>query len=249
MSNKIDYGVQSYCFRHFKDNAEVAQKVRAIGLNKIELCGVHADFAKPEEFKQVVKTYADAGVSVVSLGVNTLNGEPGERDIFACAASAGAKFITVHFRVDTFPYAIKQAQKWSDEFGVKVAVHCHGGYMFGGQPDVMDYFIKLGAPQIGVCIDTAWCIQIGPHNGKPVEWAKRYAGHLYGIHFKDFVFDRTGQWQDVIVGEGNLDLPAFVTALNEGGFDGMSVIEYEADIENPVPALTRCVAAMRKTIG
>jgi len=40
-------------------------------------------------------------------------------------------------------------------------------------------------------------------------------------------------------------LQAFVDALNQNGFDGMAVIEYEADPENPTPARKRCVEAMR----
>jgi sugar phosphate isomerase/epimerase len=117
--------------------------------------------------------------------------------------------------------------------------------MFGGQPDVIDYLIKLGAPQIGLCIDTAWCMQIGPGQGKPVEWVKRFAGHVYGVHYKDFTFQPNAQWVDTVVGQGNLDLPAFVQALDATGFDGMAVIEYEGDAKNPVPALKNCVKAMR----
>lgn len=245
MSKALDFGVQSYCFRNFKTNAEVAQKVREIGLNKIELCGVHADFHNPAAWKDVVKIYHDFGVHIVSLGVETLVGNENERDIFECATLAGARHVSVHFRIDTFPQAIKQAQKLSDEFGVRAGIHCHGGYQFGGQPDVLDYLIKLGAPQIGVCIDTAWCMQIGPGMGNPVEWVKRYAGHIYGIHYKDFVFGRNAQWQDTVVGRGTLDLRGFVIALNENGFDGMSVIEYEAEPGNPSPALKQCVEAMR----
>jgi len=245
MSKALDFGVQSYCFREFKNNADVAAKVREIGLDKIEVCGIHADFHKPAAFKDVVKTYGDAGVSVISLGVETFAGNANERDIFECAALAGAKHISVHFRVDSFPYAIKQTQKLSDEFGIRAGIHCHGGYCFGGQPDVLDHLIKLGSPQIGLCIDTAWCMQIGPHAGKPVEWVKRYAGHIYGIHYKDFVFGRDAQWIDTVVGKGNLDLPAFIQALDSNGFDGMAVIEYEADAQNPAPALKNCVKAMR----
>ncbi len=247
MSKKIDFGVQSYCFRHFKNNAEVAAKVREIVLNKIEVCGVHADFHKVSAFKDVVKTYRDAGVSIVSLGVETFVGDPKEKDIFECASLAGAKHISVHFKVDSFEKAIKQTQKFSDEFGVRVGIHCHGGYMFGGQPDVMEYLVKLGAPQIGINIDTAWCMQIGPAHGKPIEWAKKFAGHIYGIHFKDFIFERNGQWVDTVVGKGNLDLPAFTAALLEGGFNGMAVIEYEANPENPTPALKNCVDSMRQS--
>ena len=133
----------------------------------------------------------------------------------------------------------------SGQFGVRVGIHCHGGWSFGGQPDVLDYLIKLGAPQIGLCLDTAWCLQIGPYLGKPVEWAKRYAGHIYGIHYKDFLFGSDGQWNDAVIGQGNLDLPAFVRALDENGFDGVAVIEYEGDRQNPVPALKECVKALR----
>jgi sugar phosphate isomerase/epimerase len=246
MSKALDFGVQSYCFREFKDNAEVAAKVREIGLNKVEVCGLHFDFQQSGKFKDVAKAYQDQGVSIVSIGVETFVGDEKERGAFECAAIAGAKHISAHFKVDSFVEAIKKTQKLSDEFGVRVGIHCHGGYMFGGQPDVLDYLIKLGSPQIGLCIDTAWCMQIGPWMGKPLEWVKRYAGRIYGIHFKDFVFGRDGQWMDTVVGQGNLDLPAFIQALDANGFDGMGVIEYEGEAKNPVPALKNCVEAMRK---
>jgi sugar phosphate isomerase/epimerase len=245
MSKATDFGVQSYCFRAFKDNNEVAKKILEIGLNKVEICACHGDFHKPSAFRDVVKIYTDAGISVVSLGVETFNGEANERDIFESAAIAGAKHISVHFKVDTFQKAIEQAQKLSDEFGIRLGIHCHGGYMFGGQMDVLDHLIKIGAPQVGVCIDTAWCMQTGP-SGDPVAWAKRYAGKIYGIHYKDFIFDQHAQWQDTVVGEGTLKLPAFIAALESTNFDGMAVIEYEADENNPVPALKNCVNAMRK---
>jgi sugar phosphate isomerase/epimerase len=38
-----------------------------------------------------------------------------------------------------------------------------------------------------------------------------------------------------------------LAALGETGFDGMAVLEYEADPENPVPALRRCVESVRRT--
>lgn len=249
MSKTIDFGVQSYCFRHFKENPVVAAKVRAIGLDKIELCGVHADFNTPSAFKEVAKVYADAGVSIVSLGVQTFQGHDGEKAWFECAALAGARHISTHFRIENYLQAIPKVRAWSREFGIRVGIHCHGGYMFGGSPDVLDHLVGLGGPEIGLCIDTAWAMQIGPHQGNPVEWTKRYAGKICGVHFKDFTFERNGQWQDVVVGTGNLDLPAFAKGLLAGGFDGMAVIEYEADVENPEPALKRCVDSMRAALA
>ncbi|HSI86513.1 MAG TPA: sugar phosphate isomerase/epimerase [Candidatus Methylacidiphilales bacterium] len=247
MSNYPFFGVQSWCLRNFKDNNVVAQKVNALGLNKIELCGVHADFSKPEAFKEVVDIYTRAGISIVSMGVQTFEGNDVERSWFECAATAGAKHISAHFRIGSFMTAVPKVRNLSKEFGIRVGIHCHGGYMFGGSPDVLEYLINLGGPEIGLCIDTAWAMQIGPRPGNPVEWAKKFAGKIYGIHYKDFVFDKNGQWNDVIVGQGNLDLSAFNAALKEGGFDGMAVIEYEAEVEAPDAALKRCVESMLAT--
>ena len=67
------------------------------------------------------------------------------------------------------------------------------------------------------------------------------------MHYKDFTFDKDAMWNDVVVGTGNLDLPAFVGALEKANFDGVAVIEYEADVESPVPALTQCVERMRQS--
>ncbi len=245
-SPAMDFGVQSFCFRHFKDNADVAAKVKQIGVDKIELCGIHADFHDLAAWKDVLKTYQDAGVSVISIGVQTFTGDPKERDWFECAAAAGAKHISAHFRVDSYTTAVPHAAKLCEEYGIRIGIHCHGGYMFGGSPDVIQHLIELGGPSIGVNIDTAWCMQIGPKQGDPVAWVRdKFPGRVYGVHYKDFVFDKNGMWNDVVVGSGNLDLPAFVAALEETQFDGMAVIEYEADVENPVPALTECVNQMR----
>ncbi len=248
MSHAKQFGVQSYCFRNTKDNAELAAKVKEIGLDSIELCGIHANLDSLEESQPVIDTYKQAGISILSLGVQTFTGCDKERVWFEVAQAAGAKHISCHFQIGSFLTAIPKVRKWSQEFGIRVGIHCHGGYMFGGSPDELEYLIGLGGPEIGVCIDTAWCMQIGPHVGKPLEWAKRFAGKIYGIHYKDFVFEKNGQWVDTVVGTGNLDLPAFVKALENGGFDGMAVIEYEGDPENPVPALKGCVEKMRSLV-
>ena len=221
--------------------------MKKIGVSSIELCGVHANFEDPTGFRDIVKIYRDAGVDIVSIGVQTFSGEAKERKWFECAAAAGARHISAHFRIDSFQTAVPATAKLAEEYGMRIGIHCHGGYMFGGSPDVIRHLLDLGGERIGVNIDTAWCMQIGPHHGKPSQWVReRFAGRVYGVHYKDFVFDRNGQWNDVVVGTGNLDLPDFVKALEETGFDGMAVIEYEANPENPVPALTECVRKMRE---
>ncbi|MBN8219038.1 MAG: sugar phosphate isomerase/epimerase [Spirochaetes bacterium] len=237
-------GMQSYCLRGFKDNAVVASKVKALGVESIELCAVHHNYDSPETFAPVVETYMKAGVAIKSMGVQTFVGDVAkERKWFECAKIAGAKMMTAHFRVDSFTTAIPAVMKLSDEFGVRLAIHCHGGYMFGGSFDVLEHLLKISGPQIGVCIDTAWCMQTG--RGNPVEWVQKFGKRVYGMHYKDFTFDRAAKWTDVIVGTGNLNLPELLKALEATGFDGHAVFEYEGDVENPDPALKQCVEKLR----
>ena len=242
-------GVQSYCFREFPDNAEVAKKVKEIGLDRIEVCMRHADFNNLESWKDIIKTYESHGVSIISIGVQTFDGKESDETFFECAAAAGAKHISAHFKVGTFSKAVAQARSWSDQYGIKVGIHCHGGYMFGGSPDVIDQLIAIGSPQIGLCMDTAWAMQIGPKHGDPIEWARKYSSHLYGLHLKDFAFGRDGMWSDTVVGEGNLDLKALIAELEKQDYQGVSILEYEADPEDPVPALKACVEKMRELAG
>jgi len=51
---------------------------------------------------------------------------------------------------------------------MKIGIHLHGGYMFGGSMDVIEHLLKIGGPRINCFIDTAWCMQTGPHAGNPV---------------------------------------------------------------------------------
>ncbi|MEM6560756.1 MAG: sugar phosphate isomerase/epimerase family protein [Planctomycetota bacterium] len=247
-----DFGVQSYCFRNFKDNAEVAAMAKQIGVDKVELCAVQIDFDAPDTWPDIIAAYRDAGVTLVSCGVETYVGdEQHARNRFEFAKAAGLKHLTAHFRPDTFHHAVPQVANLLDEYDLRLAIHCHGGYMFGGDVPTLKHLVDLGEQtkpgRVGVCIDTAWCMQTGPRDGNPVRWAREhFAGRVFGVHYKDFVFDKAAQWTDVVVGTGNLDLPAFVSALEETNFDGFAVIEYEAEPDNPVPALTECVRKMRE---
>jgi sugar phosphate isomerase/epimerase len=146
----------------------------------------------------------------------------------------------------TFARTLQQAQRWADEFDMRVAIHNHGGKDWLGNSAMLRHVLDTSGPRVGVCIDTAWCIQAGED---PIKWAgETFAGRVFAVHYKDFLFDPRGKHRDVIIGEGSLDLPAFVTVLRRTGFDGPAVIEYEGDVENPVPALVECVKRIRPVL-
>ncbi len=239
MDLKNDLGVQSYCFRGFKDNTKAASLVREIGVSKIELCGVHANFNDESTFGNVISTYDAAGVGIVSIGVQGFNGDEAvERRWFEFAKAAGAKFISAHFHLPTVPQAYRVAEKLSEEYDIKVAIHNHGGRHWLGSAEVLSWVFGQTSSRIGLCLDTAWALDSGEN---PVQLAERFGDRLYGLHIKDFVFDRARKPEDVVIGTGNLDLPALLSTLEKIDFNGYAVIEYEGDVENPTPALKECV--------
>ena len=70
---------------------------------------------------------------------------------------------------------------------------------------------------------------------------EKFADRLYGVHLKDFVFDRAGRPADAILGEGNLDLLKLLALLQANPNTASVIIEYEGDISDPGPALSQCV--------
>lgn len=240
---KNELGIQSYCFRHFDQNATVIEKLKLCGVDKIELCGVHADFTDEDSFMGVLRQYADSGVEIVSIGVQSFNDDPeNERKYFEFAKRAGAKFMSCSFGVESAPQSFESAEKLSQEYDIKLAIHNHGGYDWLGNAAILAKVFSMTGENIGLCLDTAWALQAGEN---PLEWVEKFGSRLYGIHIKDFVFDRAGKGEDVVVGTGNLDLPQLLKNLEAVNFSGYAVLEYEGDVENPVPALKDCVTAVR----
>jgi len=108
---------------------------------------------------------------------------------------------------------------------------------------MLKHMMNLASDRIGICIDTAWCLQSSEN---PVKWLEIFNKRIYAVHYKDYVFDRSGHFTDAIVGRGTLDLPAFLRGLIDLDINGPVVVEYEGDPDDPVPALTECVREIQR---
>jgi len=245
----IDIGaelaVQSFCFRSFKDNAQVADIVLECGLDRIELCGVHADFTQPEAFERIADVYRRRGVRIVSIGVQTFKADRDlERRYFECARIAGARHLSANFAIESIPKSFEVAAELAEEFGVRLGIHNHGGHHWLGNSQTLAWVFRRTSPAIGLCLDTAWAIDAGID---PIAMARQFRDRLYGIHFKDFEYDRMRKHRDVIVGTGILDLPGLLTFLRDADFAGCPILEYEGYPDDPAPALKECVDAIRSS--
>lgn len=239
--------VQSFCFRGVKDNSAVAGMVKDCGLSAVELCGVHADFQNSEAFASAIGAYRNAGVEIVSSGVNAISGNAAkDRPLFEFLKAAGARRMSVDFGLEDLPACLRAAERLAEEYDVKLGIHNHGGRHWLGSAQALRWVFSQTGPRIGLCLDTAWALDAGED---PVKMIEEFGPRLHLLHLKDFVFDRARRPEDVVVGSGNLELPKVVATLRKAGFQGELVIEYEGDVANPVPALTRCVKAIQRELG
>ena len=247
MGASWEVAVQSFCFRNFKNNGEVAQMVKACGLAAIELCGIHVDFTKKETFPAVIESYRAEGVTIVSAGGNGMSGDEGrDRSQFELLKAAGARTLSVDFAPDNLARRLRVAEKLAEQFDVRLCIHNHGGRHWLGSAQALRWLFTQCGSRIGLCLDTAWALDAGED---PVKMVEEFGSRLYLLHVKDFVFDRARKPEDVVVGTGNLALPTLFAALEKAGFAGKLILEYEGGVEDPVPALTACVQCVRQELA
>lgn len=232
-------GIQSWCFRGFSEHAKLIEGLHTCGVDRVEMCPVHFDPVADPDYASVLQTCADAGITISVFGVHWFNGdEATARKVFDFAKVAGFPTISA----DLGDGGLAVVEKLCEEYGKKVAIHNHGRKHPLGSVAALERLFDKATVNVGLCLDTAWMLDSGED---PLEVAEKFKDRLYGIHVKDFIFDRAGKPEDVIVGSGNLDMDGLAAFLTDIGFDGFLTLEYEGDVDNPIPALKQCVEAIR----
>ena len=243
----MELGLQSYCLRGIKDNDDVAAAVRACGLRRIEVCAVHAAFDDSEGVGTLASRYRENGVPIVSIGVNRIgpDREAAER-LFACAKAAGLERMSVDFPIEGVSEALAIADELSEKHGVLLGIHNHGGRHWLGSQQALQWVFARTSARIGLSLDTAWALDAGQD---PIELVREFGERLHIVHLKDFVFSAARVPEDVVVGTGNLDLALLDATLREADFSGEAILEYEGDVDDPVPALRECVTRVAREMS
>jgi sugar phosphate isomerase/epimerase len=243
---KQPIAIQSYCYRHFKALPAFFEQLKSTGVNATEVCRIHTDFGDPSHFAATIDQFKKAGVQIVAIGVEPMTGDATkDRPRFEFCKQAGIKEMSITFGPEAMFDGLKNVEKLADEYDVNLGIHNHGGYDWLGNPPILKYIFSKTSKRIGLHLDTAWAIDAKQN---AVEMAEKFIDRLYGVHVKDFIYDRARQPKDVIIGTGNLDLPKLMNLLKQANFGGPLVIEYEGDVENPVPALKECLTVLKKLV-
>jgi sugar phosphate isomerase/epimerase len=249
-------GVQSYTFRSF-DLERALKHTQELGLKYAELFRGHVPTAgPPEKVAAARKLCAEYGVAPIAFGVERFTKDhAANKKLFDFAAALGAKFLSA----DPDPDSFDSLDKLVEEYKVAIAIHPHGpqgkGLHRWYSAAVILKAVKDHHPLIGTCLDTGHLIRadILGERLDPAEEVRTMGARNFGIHLKDN--DNEAEKRgvkpadaNVVLGKGRLDVPAVLKALKEVKFKGYISIEYEANADNPVPDVRKCLEVLRAAV-
>lgn len=108
------------------------------------------------------------------------------------------------------------------DLGITLVLETHGGH--GTASRLAEIVDMTGSPSVRICYDTANAVFYGNVNG--TEDVEANADLIEYVHLKDKAGGRT-EWNFPALGEGWLDLPALLKALDDSGNEAPLSIEIE----------------------
>jgi inosose dehydratase len=133
---------------------------------------------------------------------------------------------------------VADAERVANEFALDLVFHPHVATYVETPEECERFFDATSHTNVGLCLDTGHCVY---GHGDSVKEAEKYKSKLRFVHVKDCdvkVLEqaRRNKWTFeeaiehkvfTIIGQGNIDFPAFFATLMKNGYSGWSVVEQD----------------------
>ncbi len=244
-----DLSMQSYTFHRFS-LIEAIDKTHELGVKYIEVFPhqlLGGDLGEEKftynldaEKREAILEYAKSkDVKIVSTGVMRAKGDEWQK-VFAFAKDLGMEYISAEPELEDWDLVEELAIK-ND---IMVAVHNHPSETSYWNPDILLNSIEERDKRIGACLDIGHYKRMGI---EPLPALERLKGRIISIHMKDILEREDGsKYDDVIWGEGELDLRGILEELKNQNFKGYFTIEYEASWDNNIPEIEKSIDYFNK---
>src|ERR1700690_2355426 len=133
---------------------------------------------------------------------------------------------------------VADAEKVANEYGLDLVFHPHVATYVETPEECERFYDATAHTNVGLCLDTGHCVY---GHGDSVTEAEKYKDKLRFVHIKDCnnkVLDeaRRNKWTFeeaiehkafTVIGDGDIDFPAFFRTLVKDGYSGWSVVEQD----------------------
>jgi inosose dehydratase len=156
---------------------------------------------------------------------------------------------------------VADAEKVANEFGLDLVFHPHVATYVESPEECERFFDATSHTNVGLCLDTGHCVY---GHGDSVEEAEKFKSKLRLVHIKDcnqkvleearrnkWTFDRAIEHKVfTVIGDGDIDFPAFFQTLLKNGYSGWSVVEQDVKFgENAVVPAENVAASLKYLRG
>jgi inosose dehydratase len=145
----------------------------------------------------------------------------------------------------------------ANEFGLDLVFHPHVATYVETPEECDNFFNATSHTNVGLCLDTGHCVY---GQGDSVREAEKYKSKLRFVHVKDCnsrVLEqaRRNKWTFeeaiehkvfTVIGQGDIDFPAFFRTLMKNGYSGWSVVEQDVKFGDTTIPPAESVAASLK---
>lgn len=152
---------------------------------------------------------------------------------------------------------VADAEKVANEFGLDLVFHPHVATYVETPEECELFFDATSRTNVGLCLDTGHCVY---GHGDSVKEAEKYKSKLRLVHIKDCKVKvleeaRRNKWTFeeaiehkvfTVIGQGNIDFPAFFRTLVKNGYSGWSVVEQDVKFgATPIPPAESIAASLK----
>ncbi len=156
---------------------------------------------------------------------------------------------------------VADAEKVANEFGLDLVFHPHVATYVETPEECARFYDATSHTNVGLCLDTGHCVY---GYGDSVKEAEKYKSKLRFVHIKDCntaVLEqaRRSKWTFeaaiehkvfTVIGQGNIDFPAFFRTLVKNGYSGWSVVEQDVKFgATPIPPAQSVAASLKYLRG
>jgi len=156
---------------------------------------------------------------------------------------------------------VADAEKVANEFGLDLVFHPHVATYVETPEECERFFDVTSHTNVGLCLDTGHCVY---GHGDSVNEAEKYKDKLRFVHIKDCdtkVLEeaRRNKWtfEDAIehkvftvIGNGDIDFPAFFRTLAKNGYSGWCVVEQDVKFgATPIPPAQSIATSLKYLRG
>jgi inosose dehydratase len=156
---------------------------------------------------------------------------------------------------------VADAEKVANEFGLDLVFHPHVATYVETPEECERFYDATSHTNVGLCLDTGHCVY---GYGDSVKEAEKFKSKLRFVHIKDcntkvleearrnkWTFEKAIEHKVfTVIGQGNIDFPAFFRTLVKNGYSGLSVVEQDVTFgATPIPPAQNVAASLKYLRG